>query len=106
MRLKSSASVPNSSCVRTVLRWLSSPDASRAAAGWLRPHAGVAGLGIEGLVLARTAGTPEQNAGQAAFAHLDTLDLTGNYLAPLGLAWDDVTGKNNGQYAPFSWKSA
>jgi len=24
----------------------------------------------------------------------------------LGLAWDDESGKNNGQYAPFSWKSA
>jgi len=24
----------------------------------------------------------------------------------LGLAWDDASGKNNGQYAPFSWRSA
>src|SRR5262245_1989634 len=24
----------------------------------------------------------------------------------LGLAWDDVSGTNNGQYAPFSWRSA
>ena len=24
----------------------------------------------------------------------------------LGLAWDDTTGQNNGQYAPFSWRSA
>jgi len=24
----------------------------------------------------------------------------------LGLAWDDVTGMNNGQYAPFSWQGA
>lgn len=24
----------------------------------------------------------------------------------LGLSWDDVTGTNNGQYAPFSWQSA
>jgi hypothetical protein len=23
-----------------------------------------------------------------------------------GLAWDDATGKNNGQFAPFSWASA
>jgi hypothetical protein len=22
----------------------------------------------------------------------------------LGLKWDDATGKNNGQYAPFSWQ--
>jgi hypothetical protein len=24
----------------------------------------------------------------------------------LGLAWEDVQGRNNGQYAPFSWRSA
>ena len=24
----------------------------------------------------------------------------------LGLAWEDLSGKNNGQYAPFSWGSA
>ena len=24
----------------------------------------------------------------------------------LGLAWEDVSGKNNGQYAPFSWDNA
>ena len=24
----------------------------------------------------------------------------------LGLSWHDITGMNNGQYAPFSWKSA
>ena len=24
----------------------------------------------------------------------------------LGMSWDDVSGKNNAQYAPFSWQSA
>jgi hypothetical protein len=24
----------------------------------------------------------------------------------LGVSWDDISGKNNAQYAPFSWKSA
>jgi hypothetical protein len=24
----------------------------------------------------------------------------------LGLAWEDLSGKNNGQYAPFSWGNA
>ena len=27
-------------------------------------------------------------------------------VAALGLSWSDATGGNNGQYAPFSWKSA
>ena len=29
-----------------------------------------------------------------------------SHVHALGLAWDDVSGKNNGQYAPFSWRSA
>ena len=29
-----------------------------------------------------------------------------SHVHALGLAWDDVSGKNNGQYAPFSWKNA
>jgi hypothetical protein len=24
----------------------------------------------------------------------------------LGLSWEDTSGRNNGQYAPFSWRSA
>jgi hypothetical protein len=29
-----------------------------------------------------------------------------SHVHALGLAWDDVSGRNNGQYAPFSWRSA
>jgi hypothetical protein len=29
-----------------------------------------------------------------------------SHVHALGLAFDDVSGKNNGQYAPFSWRSA
>jgi len=28
-----------------------------------------------------------------------------SHVHALGLAWDDVSGKNNGQYAPFSWSA-
>jgi hypothetical protein len=28
-----------------------------------------------------------------------------SHVHALGLSWDDVTGKNNGQYAPFSWSA-
>jgi hypothetical protein len=27
-------------------------------------------------------------------------------VAALGLTWEDVSGRNNGQYAPFSWRNA
>jgi hypothetical protein len=29
-----------------------------------------------------------------------------SHVHALGLEWDDVSGQNNGQYAPFSWQSA
>jgi hypothetical protein len=29
-----------------------------------------------------------------------------SHVDALGLKWDDTSGKNNGQYAPFSWQSA
>lgn len=29
-----------------------------------------------------------------------------SHVNALGLVWDDVTGTNNGQYAPFSWRNA
>jgi len=30
---------------------------------------------------------------------------SGSRVHALGLAWEDVSGKNNGQYAPFSWRN-
>jgi hypothetical protein len=29
-----------------------------------------------------------------------------SHVQALGLQWDDVSGANNGQYAPFTWRSA
>jgi hypothetical protein len=29
-----------------------------------------------------------------------------SHVQALGLGWDDASGRNNGQYAPFSWRSA
>jgi hypothetical protein len=29
-----------------------------------------------------------------------------SHVHALGLAWDDTSGRNNGQYAPFSWRNA
>ena len=40
-------------------------------------------------------------ADRIALAHAST-----SHVHALGLTWDDASGKNNGQYAPFSWVSA
>jgi hypothetical protein len=40
-------------------------------------------------------------ANRFALAHALT-----SHVDALGLRWDDTSGKNNGQYAPFSWRNA
>jgi hypothetical protein len=47
-----------------------------------------------------------QNTGHPAADSFTLAHATKSHVHALGLAWDDVSGKNNGQYAPFSWQSA
>ena len=47
-----------------------------------------------------------QNTGHPAADTFTLAHASKSHVHALGLAWDDVTGTNNGQYAPFSWKSA
>jgi len=46
------------------------------------------------------------NTGHPAANRFALARATGSHVQALGLAWDDASGKNNGQYAPFSWRSA
>lgn len=43
------------------------------------------------------------NTGHPAADRFALAHALRSHVHALGLAWDDVTGKNNGQYAPFSW---
>jgi hypothetical protein len=45
-----------------------------------------------------------QNTGHPAADTFTLAHASKSHIHALGLEWDDVTGKNNGQYAPFSWK--
>jgi hypothetical protein len=47
-----------------------------------------------------------QNTGHPAADTFTLARASKSHVKALGLSWDDVSGKNNGQYAPFSWKSA
>ncbi|HLK46985.1 MAG TPA: DUF1326 domain-containing protein [Bryobacteraceae bacterium] len=47
-----------------------------------------------------------ENTGHPAADRFALARASRSHVHALGLAWDDVSGKNNGQYAPFSWKSA
>ena len=47
-----------------------------------------------------------ENTGHPAANNFTLAHASRSHVHALGLAWDDVSGRNNGQYAPFSWKSA
>lgn len=46
------------------------------------------------------------NTGHPANDRLALCHASKSHVKALGLAWDDASGKNNGHYAPFIWRSA
>lgn len=46
------------------------------------------------------------NTGHPAADRIALAHAMKSHVDALGLNWNDTTGKNNGQYAPFSWRSA
>jgi len=46
------------------------------------------------------------NTGHPAADRFALAHAMKSHVNALGLSWDDTSGKNNGQYAPFAWKSA
>ncbi|MBK5296428.1 MAG: DUF1326 domain-containing protein [Vicinamibacteria bacterium] len=46
------------------------------------------------------------NTGHPAADRFALAHASKSHVHALGLEWDDVSGINNGQYAPFSWRSA
>ena len=47
-----------------------------------------------------------ENTGHPVSNRLALAHASKSHVHALGLAWDDATGKNNGHFAPFSWRSA
>jgi hypothetical protein len=45
------------------------------------------------------------NTGHPAADRFALARASRSHVQALGLAWDDASGTNNGQYAPFSWRS-
>jgi hypothetical protein len=46
------------------------------------------------------------NTGHPAADRFALARAANSRVQALGLAWEDTSGKNNGQYAPFSWRNA
>lgn len=46
------------------------------------------------------------NTGHPANTRVALCHASKSHVHALGLEWDDASGRNNGQYAPFSWQGA
>lgn len=46
------------------------------------------------------------NTGHPASDSISLAHAIKSHVDALGLSWNDTSGKNNGQYAPFNWRSA
>lgn len=75
---------------------------SVTASGFLE----MAAEGVMGLDPAATEPMHLDNTGHPAADRVALAHASHSRVHALGLAWEDASGMNNGQYAPFSWRSA
>jgi hypothetical protein len=59
---------------------------------------------VKGLNPAATEPLYLDNTGHPAADRFALAHAARSHVSALGLSWDDRSGKNNGQYAPFSWR--
>jgi hypothetical protein len=66
----------------------------------------MAAAGAMGINPAATQPLHLDHTGHPAADRFALAHASKSHVHALGLDWDDVSGTNNGQYAPFSWQSA
>jgi hypothetical protein len=66
----------------------------------------MAAEGAKGLNPAATEPMHLDHMGHPAADRFALAHPSKSHVHALGLSWDDTTGRNNGQYAPFAWRSA
>jgi hypothetical protein len=66
----------------------------------------MAAEGAKGINPAATEPLYLDNTGHPAADRFALARASKSHVHALGLAWDEVNGHNNGQYAPFAWRSA
>lgn len=81
---------------RTGVKWA-------VTAGSLVDMAAQAAMGINPSV---TEPLRLSNTGHPASDSIALANAMKSHVDALGISWNDTSGKNNGQYAPFSWRSA
>jgi len=65
----------------------------------------MAAEGVMGLSPNATEPLHLDNTGHPAADRFALAHATRSHVHALGFEWDDVSGRNNGQYAPFSWSA-
>ena len=81
----------------------------RSGAKWSVKAAGfveMAAEGVKGLNPNSAEPMHLDNTGHPAADRFALARASRSRVQALGLAWQDESGRNNGQYAPFSWRSA
>jgi hypothetical protein len=81
----------------------------RGSRKWSVSAAGLLDMAAEGAMGLNPAATEPlhlENTGHPAADRFALAHPSRSHVHALGLEWDDVSGQNNGQYAPFSWQSA
>jgi hypothetical protein len=81
----------------------------RSGAKWSVTAAGfidMAAEGAKGINPDATEPLHLDNTGHPAADRFALARATRSRVLALGLSWEDMSGRNNGQYAPFSWRSA
>ena len=66
----------------------------------------MAAVGAMGVNPSQTEPLHLDNTGHPAADRFALARASRSHVHALGFSWDDVSGLNNGQYAPFSWRSA
>jgi hypothetical protein len=66
----------------------------------------MAAEGARGLDPAITEPIYLENTGHPAASRFALARAVRSHVDALGVSWNDTSGKNHGQYAPFSWRSA
>jgi hypothetical protein len=81
----------------------------RSGVKWSVKAAGLVDMAAQGAMGINPAATEPlylENTGHPAADRFALAHAVKSHVDALGLSWDDTSGTNNGQYAPFAWQSA
>jgi len=81
----------------------------RSGVRWTVSASSLVDMGAEGAMGVNPEATEPlhiTNTGHPANDRLALCHASKSHVNALGLSWDDVSGRNNGHYAPFAWQNA